>query len=67
MGIMVEMSGKGCRAFEDNSDKTFRKLFDYIVARLDDFNITRLDVAFDDFEQILDINKIADDVFKKIM
>lgn len=65
MGIMVEMSGKGCRAFEDNSDKTFRKLFDYIVARLDDFNITRLDVAFDDFEQILDINKIADDVFKK--
>lgn len=65
MGIMVNMCGKGCRAFEDNSEKTFKDLFEYIVARLDDYNITRLDVAFDDFDQVLDINKIADDVFKK--
>lgn len=65
MGIMVNMCGKGCRAFEDNSKKTFKELFEYIVARLDDYNITRLDVAFDDFKQVLDINKIADDVFKK--
>lgn len=65
MGIMVNMSGKGCRAFEDNSDKSFNDLFMYIFERLDDFNITRLDVAFDDFEGVLDINKIADDVRSK--
>lgn len=62
MGIMVNMCGAGCRTFEDNSSKSFRELFDYISERLDDYNITRLDVAFDDFERVLDIKQICNDV-----
>ena len=65
MGIMVNMSGKGCRAFEDNSKITFKDLFQYIFERFDDFNVTRLDVAFDDFDNILDIKQITYDVFNK--
>lgn len=64
MGIMVNMSGKGCRAFEEYSNKSFADLFAYINARLDDYNITRLDVAYDDFEGLLDINQIASDVMQ---
>lgn len=61
MGIMVDMCGKGCRAFESYSTKSFRDIFDYIIDNLEDYNITRLDVAFDDFENILDINLLASD------
>ena len=65
MGIMVNICGTGCRTFEDNSSKSFKELFEYISERLDDYNITRLDVAFDDFERVLDIKQISEDVKKK--
>lgn len=65
MGIMVNISGKGCRAFEDNSSRTLSYLLLNLVEDLDDINITRMDLAFDDFEGVLDINFLADDFLKK--
>lgn len=62
MGILVEMSGKGCRRFEESSSINFSSLFHTLVSDSDDFNITRLDVAYDDFESILDVNQIISDV-----
>ena len=68
MGIWLEMSGQGCRAFESYSDKRdlyktemYEPLFRLVVDNPDDFNITRLDVAYDDFEGVLDGKRVFDD------
>lgn len=61
-GIMVEMSGKGCRQFEQNGGD-FNKLFEDSAAG--DFEVTRLDVAYDDIDKseggkgLLDIATLA--------
>ena len=55
----VNMSGQGCREFEDSSDLSFFDLFKIISSDRSLFNITRLDVAFDERECLLDIQKIA--------
>lgn len=59
-GVWVEMSGQGCRAFESLSTSDWFSLFDLILN--DDYNITRLDVAFDDHSGIIPLKKIANDV-----
>lgn len=61
MGICVDMSGQGCRAFETYSSVTWDQLFSAIYFASDDFKITRLDVAYDDHTGILDIERIQDD------
>ncbi len=60
--VLLEMSGKGCRQFETSSNRTFYDLFDDVLNG--EFNITRLDVAYDDIDKnggtgLLDIKKIA--------
>lgn len=61
MGIWCEMSGQGCRAFESVSTLPgkWEDLFAEITGRK--LNITRLDVAYDDHEGLLDINEIIQD------
>lgn len=59
--VWVEMSGQGCRAFEELGHGNYKKIFDYILANPDDVNITRLDIAYDDFKGYLDLDKIAED------
>lgn len=61
MGICVDMSGQGCRAFESYSSVTWEQLFSTLSYYQDDFKITRLDVAYDDHIGILDIDQIQDD------
>lgn len=62
MGILIEMSGKGCRAFETYSNVGFSELFFYIKNQsITDYNVTRLDIAFDDKDHILPIKKIEKD------
>ena len=63
LGVFVELSGQGCRRFEESSSKTFIDLFNDINS-CDWFNVTRLDLAFDDRldKGILDINKIIADI-----
>jgi len=58
--IWLEMSGQGCRTFETYGSGDFEGLF--ALARADPVNIhiTRLDVAFDEFTELFDINKICE-------
>lgn len=61
MGVCVEMSGKGCRAFETYGTGDYDVLFNLILQHYDDnpdnrkMNITRLDIAYDDFSGCLDL------------
>lgn len=60
--VLLEMSGKGCRQFETSSSVSFMQLFEDVMNG--DFNITRLDIAYDDIDReggngLLDIQKIA--------
>lgn len=65
MGICVEMSGQGCRDFEAYGHGDYKKIFRIILdnynvdASKRDMNITRLDIAFDDFEGVLDLRLLC--------
>lgn len=61
MGCCVDMSGTGCRAFETYSTSNWELLLSTILALPDDYNITRLDMAYDDHTGILDIAQMRDD------
>ena len=52
----VNMSGSGCRAYETHSTNCdWDSLFE-LFASCEDYHITRLDVAYDDFVGVLDMN-----------
>ena len=61
MGVWCEMSGQGCRNFEDLTTLSSKwdDLFSFIHSN--ELHITRLDVAYDDHSGVLNINRIADD------
>ena len=61
MGVWVELSGQGCRNFEDLTTLPGKwdDLFSFI--HHENLHMTRLDVAFDDHTGILDIDRIAQD------
>ena len=63
MGICLDMSGQGCRAFEEYGSGDFIGLFQ-LFQQDDRFNITRLDVAFDDHTGILNIFQLFRDTGK---
>lgn len=55
--VWVEMSGQGCRAFEQySSHKDWRFILSLLLADLDSYNITRCDIAYDDWSGLLDIS-----------
>ena len=60
MGVCLEMSGQGCRAFETLGAGDFDIFFSKIIEEKD-LRVTRLDIAFDDHTGILDINQIVSD------
>lgn len=62
MGICVEMSGQGCRNFETFGTGDFMEVFSYIFSNPDNLHITRLDVAYDDFDGFLNFDELLDDV-----
>lgn len=56
--IWVEMSGQGCRAFEEYSrDPDWKKLFSLALSDSHTYHLTRLDVAYDDFTGVIDIDQ----------
>ncbi len=59
-GVWVEMSGTGCRTFEEFGHCDWSVIFG-LCSQDDAYNITRLDVACDDKEGVLDIEQIRDD------
>lgn len=65
MGVWVELSGQGCRTFEELTDfpdkwEDIFKIIAYYKA-----HITRLDVAYDDHTGVLDIDQLIQDTRKK--
>lgn len=68
MGVCVSMSGNGCRVFESMSSfgrdgSAFPALFERLVAD-ETFNVSRLDIACDDHEGVLDMDAVVDKVQK---
>lgn len=62
MGVCVELSGKGCRNFEQLGLGDYMELFNIIACNRDDYNITRIDVAYDDFDGVLDFETLVEDI-----
>ena len=72
MGICVNLSGTGCRAFESYGHGDWMRVFRYLLRdtsliaaeqnKFKRYNITRLDMAYDDHTGILDIYRIEKDV-----
>lgn len=62
MGICVELSGKGCRNFEQLGTGDYMELFAYIIDNPEQLNISRLDIAYDDFNNLLDFDLIENEI-----
>lgn len=62
MGVCLDMSGNGCRAYETYGHGDWLMLLQTICNLDTRFNITRLDLAYDDHIGILDLNRIRLDV-----
>ena len=56
--IWCEMSGQGCRCYESFGANAWESLFETVVSDKD-FNITRLDVAYDDHTGMFDLNQMV--------
>lgn len=72
MGICVNLSGTGCRTFESYGHGDWFRLLGYLFRdteviaqnemKFKRYNITRLDLAYDDHNGLLDINLVEQDV-----
>lgn len=68
MGVFVNLSGHGCRAFERDGNGDYDIIFREIIENWNEdsdkrqMNITRLDIAYDDFKGLLDLEAISRDV-----
>ena len=60
MGACLDMSGQGCRSFEEYGTGDFDGLF-RLFQQGEGYHVTRLDVAFDDHSGILDIQQLFRD------
>ena len=71
MGLMVSMTGKGCRAFETYGNGDYEAIFSEILDNYSDdsekrqMNLTRLDVAYDDFDHVLDLDVLLHDTLDR--
>lgn len=60
MGVCLNLSGQGCRAFEEHSKVGWFELFKRILQH--NGHITRLDLAYDDHMGVIDIYRFAHDI-----
>jgi phage replication initiation protein len=63
MGVWLELTGKGCRIFEKFGNGDYDTLLNMCLNPDNGMNLARLDVAFDDFDGILNIKRIYEDTF----
>lgn len=64
MGVCLEMSGQGCRAFEQYGCSDWSVFFSLVLNDKHNYSVTRLDVAYDDFQGLLDIKKISQSILQ---
>ncbi len=62
--IWLEMSGEGCRAFETFSETGWEPIFEMLIENEKEYHVTRIDIAYDDFEKKIDIQNLASETFK---
>ena len=65
MGVWLEMTGQGCRGFETFGNGDYEALFDEVRENPNEMNLTRLDVAFDEKDGILDLAILEQDTRDK--
>lgn len=63
MGVCLNLSGQGCRAFEEYSKVGWIDLIKRIFQH--DGHITRLDLAYDDHTGVIDIYRFAHDIYDR--
>ena len=61
VGVRVEMKGEGCRTFEHYGNGNWQKLINYVNEHQTDVSFNRVDLAYDDFLGILDLEAIEAD------
>lgn len=61
---LLEMTGQGCRDYETYTDGNWQRLFD-LSLDIENYHVTRLDVAYDDHSGVLDIEKIVDKTLQR--
>ena len=64
MGVWCEMTGQGCRVFETYGHGDWHKLLEDILYHGSQMNITRIDIAFDDHDGLLDMDRLFWDTYK---
>lgn len=64
-GAWLEMSGSGCRSFETYGNGDWQMLLDYVTYNSENITVNRLDLAYDDFIGLLDMNSIVEDTRSK--
>lgn len=50
MGVCIDMSGQGCRQYETSGNRSLESLVTE-VSKMENANITRLDIAYDDIDK----------------
>lgn len=63
MGVCLNLSGQGCRAFEEHSKVGWFELIKRILQH--NGHITRLDLAYDDHTGVIDIYRFAHDIYDR--
>lgn len=64
MGVWLEMSGQGCRAFESFGSGDYEALFQEVFHEPEQVRITRLDIAFDEHSGLLEMEQVCRDARK---
>lgn len=59
--VWCEMSGQGCRVFESFGSGDWNAIFDLFRSDRINYHVTRVDIAFDDHSELLDIRRVASD------
>lgn len=62
MGISLDMSGQGCRTFEEYSYLSWMEFWARVLASGCRFNVTRIDLAYDDHYGLIEMWRIYNDV-----
>lgn len=62
MGICLDMSGQGCRSFEEFSPFSWFELLERIFRYGGKFSVTRLDLAYDDHSGLLNMWQMKRDI-----
>jgi DNA relaxase NicK len=63
--VWCEMSGQGCRTYETFGRNDYSLLFKELVDEKQDYNITRVDIAFDDHDELINIDRLFVDTMNE--